>query len=91
MHKSRPNSLYFGIQKAKNGDRGAIVFTATLRLTGKPPRYNVSVISRIGDFCVLIFYIGICRYSSSLSVYSTLRRIQAAVSHTISCTCCILY
>ena len=25
------NSLYFGVQKAKNGDRGIIVFTATLR------------------------------------------------------------
>ena len=25
------NSLYFGVQKAKNGDRGTIVFTATLR------------------------------------------------------------
>ena len=24
------NSLYFGVQKAKNGDRGTIVFTATL-------------------------------------------------------------
>ena len=26
------NSLYFGVQKAKNGDRGTIVFTATLTL-----------------------------------------------------------
>ena len=26
------NSLYFGVQKAKNGDRGTIVFTATLSL-----------------------------------------------------------
>ena len=26
------NSLYFGVQKEKNGDRGTIVFTATLRL-----------------------------------------------------------
>ena len=26
------NSLYFGVQKAKNGDRGTIVFTATLRV-----------------------------------------------------------
>ena len=24
------NSLWFGVQKAKNGDRGTIVFTATL-------------------------------------------------------------
>ena len=43
-----------------------------------------SVISRVGDFCVLRFYICIYRYGSSLSVYSTLRRILAAVSHTIS-------
>ena len=28
------NSLYFGIQKAKNGDRGTIVFTATLTEDG---------------------------------------------------------
>ena len=28
------NSLYFGVQKAKNGDRGTIVFTATLRTEG---------------------------------------------------------
>ena len=27
------NSLYFGVQKAKNGDRGTIVFTATLTHT----------------------------------------------------------
>ena len=47
---------------------------------------SVSVISRVGDFCVLRFYICIYRYGSSLSVYSTLRRIQAAVSHTISFT-----
>ena len=26
------NSLYFGVQKAKNGDRGTIVFTATLTM-----------------------------------------------------------
>ena len=52
---------------------------------------TVSMISPVGDFCVLKFYICIYRYGSSLSVYSTLRRILAAVSHTISFTCCILY
>ena len=30
------NSLYFGVQKAKNGDRGKIVFTATLNCTMGP-------------------------------------------------------
>ena len=54
-------------------------------------RYNVSVIFRVGDFCVLRFYICVYRYGSSLSMYSTLRRILAAVSHTISFSCCILY
>ena len=29
------NSLYFGVQKAKNGDRGTIVFTATLKYREK--------------------------------------------------------
>ena len=38
----------------------------------------MSVISRVGDFSVLIFYICIYRYGSSLSVYSTLRRILVA-------------
>ena len=40
----------------------------------------MSVISRVGDFCVLRFYIYIYRYGSSLSMYSMLRRILAAVS-----------
>ena len=48
---------------------------------------GVSVISRVGDFCVLRFYICIYRYGSSFSVYSTLWRIVAAVSHTTSFTC----
>ena len=30
------NSLYFGVQKAKNGDRGTIVFTATLNACATP-------------------------------------------------------
>ena len=41
------------------------------------------MISRVDDFCVLRFYLCIYRYGSSLSVYSTLRRILAAVSQTI--------
>ena len=43
----------------------------------------MSVISRVGGFCVLRFYIGIHRYGSSLSLCSTLRRILAvfSVSH----------
>ena len=36
--------------------------------------FTLSVISRVRDFCVLRFYLCIYRYSSSLSVYSTLRR-----------------
>ena len=52
---------------------------------------RMSVISRVGDFCVLRFYIFIYRYGSSHSVYSTLRRILAAVYHTLSFTCCIFY
>ena len=49
-----------------------------------PPRPSpLSVISRVGNFCVLRFYICIYRYGYSLSAYSTLRRILAAVSHTI--------
>ena len=44
----------------------------------------VSVISRVGDFCVLGFYLCIYRYGSFLSVYSTLRRILAAASQIIS-------
>ena len=51
----------------------------------------LSVISRVGDFCVLIFYLCIYRYGSSLSVYSTLRRILAAVSPTTSSNYCIFY
>ena len=40
------------------------------------------MVSRVGDFCVLRFYIRIYRCGSSLSVYSTLRRILASsVSH----------
>ena len=54
-------------------------------------RRELSVISRVGDFCVLRFYICIYRYGSSLIVYSTLRRILVAVSHTISFTCGTLY
>ena len=54
-------------------------------------RQPMVVISRVGDFCVLIFYLRIYRYGSSLSVYSTLRRILAAVSQTISFNYCILY
>ena len=46
------------------------------------PVYIVSVISRVGDFCILRFYLCICRYGSSLSLYSTLRRILAAMSPT---------
>ena len=41
---------------------------------------SLSMISRVGDFCVLRFYLCIYRYGSSLSVYSTLRRTLAAVS-----------
>ena len=52
---------------------------------------GVSVICRVGDFCVLRFYISIYRYGFSLSVYSTLRRILAAVSQTTSFTCCNFY
>ena len=44
------------------------------------------MIFRVGDFCALRFNICIYRYNSPLSVYSTLRRILAAVSHTISYT-----
>ena len=40
----------------------------------------MSVISRVGDFCTLRFYLCIYRYGSPLSVYSTLRRILAASS-----------
>ena len=39
------NSLYFGVQKAKNGDRGTIVFTATLntaRYKNKRKHYRVT-------------------------------------------------
>ena len=71
---------------------------ATSRLLVHGPRWydskiksGMSVISRVGDFCILRFYICIYRYGSSLSVHSTLRRILAAVSHKISFTCCILY
>ena len=35
---------------------------------------TLSAISRVGDFCVLKFYLCIYRHGSSLSVYSTLRR-----------------
>ena len=40
------NSLYFGVQKAKNGDRGTIVFTATLRV----PYTQCGFLSRIACF-----------------------------------------
>ena len=66
------------------------LYVDNILITGKDLRLRVSVISRVGDFCVLIFYICIYRYGSSLSVYSPLRRIIAAVSHTINFTCCIL-
>ena len=48
------------------------------------------MISRVDDSCVLRFYIRIYRCVSSLSVYSTLRRILAVVSRTLSFTGCIL-
>ena len=44
----------------------------------------------MGDLCVLRVYLCIYRYVSSLSVYSTLWRILAAVSHTISFTYSLL-
>ena len=44
----------------------------------------------VGDFCVLRFYICIYRYGSSLSVYSTLRCILEAMSHTICFTFSLL-
>ena len=37
-------------------------------------------ISRVGDFCILRSHLCFYRYGSSLSVYSALRRILAAVS-----------
>ena len=40
------NSLYFGVQKAKHGDRGTIVFTAILRV----PSTQYGFISRAACF-----------------------------------------
>ena len=48
------NSLYFGVQKAKNGDRGTIVFTATLRLhytqLFPDPRFLLFVLQNIAGY-----------------------------------------
>ena len=48
------NSLYFGVQKAKNGDRGTIVFTATLRLhytrLVPGPRFLLFVLQNISGY-----------------------------------------
>ena len=39
------NRLHFGVQKAKDGDRGTIVFTATLNMkySGEPNKRNVQI------------------------------------------------
>ena len=49
-----------------------------------PSLLLLSAISRVGDLCVLRFYLCIYRYGSSLSVYSTLRRTLAADLQIIS-------
>ena len=50
------NSLYFGIQKAKNGDRGTIVLTATLRNTQEKQLTRVSVVLfPVRSSCCLFF------------------------------------
>ena len=48
------NSLYFGVQKAKNGDRGTIVFTATLNID------NTTSVNREKMYLVFLFMSAAC-------------------------------
>ena len=77
--------------KLRSASRGGSEGHQATAMTSDVFTHSVSVISRIGDLCVLTFYICIYRYGSSLSVYSTLRHTLAAVSHTKRFPCCIDY